>query len=259
MTGLFFRNAAIGENEALNELAKPYGQAADEMIRFWRLTSEGMELFPWETSWFIREIGRSRVDHSLSAATLRGMDISTPTWRSSRHSTFLRIEPAYPPHSWMLEDVQLRCEAAAGRMDQALTVGVPLQQTLPREVSEDFARNLFDLGRFQRRALAYAYHLRETNLVTCLRAARSDGQQALAQQLTHELLTVMTADLANVCKEKLAKVGDPNPAPASTAGAWPEMEAAIDLAQQDLQKFLETYLSDAPDKASKGVFSTTSR
>ena len=42
------------------------------MIRFWRLTSQGMELFPWETTWYIREIGRSRVDHSLSAATLRG-------------------------------------------------------------------------------------------------------------------------------------------------------------------------------------------
>ena len=72
----FFRNAAIGEEEALKELANPYGKAAAEMIRFWRLTSEGMELFPWETTWFIREIGRSRVDHSLSAATLRGMSLS---------------------------------------------------------------------------------------------------------------------------------------------------------------------------------------
>jgi hypothetical protein len=259
MTGLFFRNAAIGENEALNELAKPYGQAADEMIRFWRLTSEGMELFPWETSWFIREIGRSRVDHSLTSATLRGMDTSTPAWRSSRHSTFLRIEPAYPPHPWMLEDVQLRCEAAARRMAQALSVGVPLQNNLPKEFSQSFALNLLDLGRFQRRALAYAYHLRETNLVTCLRAARNDAQQAVVQRLAKELQAVMAADLENVCKEKSAKVGDPNPATASTAGAWPEMEAALDLAQRDLQKFLDTIFGDAPDKASKGIFSATSR
>ena len=259
MTGLFFRNAAIGEEEALAELARPYGEAADQMIRFWRLTSEGMELFPWETTWFIREIGRSRVDHSLTAATLRGMDISTPTWRSSRHSTFMRIEPAYPPHPWMLEDIQLRCDAAANRMAQALTLGVPLQRSLPPGVSESFALNLCDLGRFQRRALAYAYHLRETNLATCLRAARNDGAQDLAQRLNGELLAVMTADLENVRKERLAKVGDPNPVPASTAGAWPEMEAAIDLARQDLQKFLDTYFVDAPDKASKGAFSATSR
>jgi hypothetical protein len=37
------------------------------------------------------------------------------------------------------------------------------------------------------------------------------------------------------------------------------MEAAIDLARQDLQKFLDTYFADAPDKASKGAFSATSR
>ena len=105
----------------------------------------------------------------------------------------------------------------------------------------------------------YAYHLRETNLVTCLRAARIDGQQALAQRLTKESLAVMTADLENVCKEKLAKAGDPNPTPASTAGAWPEMEAAINLAQRDLPKFLGSYYGDVSDKASKGIFSTTSR
>ena len=151
MTGLFFAHGAIGEEEALEELARPYGKAAAAMIRFWRLTSEAVEMFPWETTWFVREIGRSRVDHSLTSATLRGMDISTPSWRSSRHSTFLRIEPAYPPHPWMLEDVQLRCEAAANRMARALDVGIPLQRSLPAEVSQNFAINLLDLGRFEQR------------------------------------------------------------------------------------------------------------
>jgi hypothetical protein len=229
------------------------------MIHFWRLTSEGMELFPWETTWFIREIGRSRVDHSLTAATLRGMDVSTPTWRSSRHSTFMRIEPAYPPHPWMLEDIQLRCDAAATQMARALAVGVPLKQSLPPTLSESFAQNLCDLGRFQRRALAYAYHLRETNLATCLRAARNDGAQELAQRLTDELLAVMTLDLENVRKEQLARLGDPNPVPTSTVGAWPEMEVAIELARHDPPKFLDTYFGDAPDNASKGAFSATSR
>ncbi len=79
------------------------------------------------------------------------------------------------------------------------------------------------------------------------------------QRLTKELLAVMTADLENVCQEKVAKLGDPDPRPASTTGAWPEMEAAIDLAQQDMEKFLETHFVDAPDKASKGIFSATSR
>ncbi len=259
MTGLFFRNPEISEEEALQELAKPYGKAAGEMIRFWRLASQAMELFPWETSWFIREIGRSRVDHALSAATLRGMDCSTPTWRSSRHSTFLRIEPAYPPHSWMLEDIQLRCEVAAEKMRQAMDLGLRLQNTPPGELSDNFALNLLDLGRFHRRALTYGYHLRETNLATDLRSARRDHQQGLAEQLAGQLLAVMKADLENVCTENLAKVGDPTPQPAATVGSWPEMEAAMGLLQKDVEKFLHTYFSDAPDKASKGVFSVTSR
>ena len=259
MTRIFFRNAAIGEEEALEELAKPYGKAAAEIIRFWRLTSEGMELFPWETTWFIREIGRSRVDHSLSAATLRGMSCPTPTWQSSRHATFMRIEPAYPPHPWMLEDIQLRCEAAANRMSRAMKVGVRLQRDLPRESVDNFALNLLDLGRFRRRALAYAYHLRETNIATCLRAARADREQATADRLAQELLAVMKADLENVYADQRATVADPTPATAVTAGSWPEMETSRDLARRDMQKFLDTYFGDAPDTGSKGVFSATSR
>lgn len=259
MTSLFFRNPQIAEEEALAELARPYGKAAGAMIRFWRLTSEAMELFPWETTWFIREIGRSRVDHSLSAATLRGMDCPTPTWRSSRHSTFMRIEPAYAPHPWMLEDIQLRCEAAADRMRRAFDVGAEVQKNLPKEFSENFASNLLDLGRFRRRALAYAYHLRETNIATCLRAARKDNQPALAERLAKELLGVMKADLQNVACEKLAAKGNAMPAAAPAAGSWPEMESAVDLAEKDLDKFLKTYFADAPDGASKGVFSATSR
>jgi ribosomal protein L12E/L44/L45/RPP1/RPP2 len=229
------------------------------MIRFWRLTSEGMELFPWETTWFIREIGRSRVDHSLSAATLRGMTCPTPTWQSSRHATFMRIEPAYPPHPWMLEDIQLRCEAAADRMSRAMKVGARLQRDLPRESVDNFALNLLDLGRFQRRALAYAYHLRETNIATCLRAARADKEQATADRLAQELLAVMKADLENVYADGRATVADPTPATAATAGSWPEMETSRDLARRDMQKFLATYFGDAPDTASKGIFSATSR
>ena len=74
-----------------------------------------------------------------------------------------------------------------------------------------------------------------------------------------ELVGVMKDDLNNVCRDKLAKVGDPHPVATSTAGSWPEMVAALDLAQQDLPKFLETYFGDAPDKASRGIFSATSR
>ncbi len=69
----------------------------------------------------------------------------------------------------------------------------------------------------------------------------------------------MKADLDNVCADQRATVADPTPATAATAGSWPEMETSRDLARRDMQKFLDTYFGDAPDKASKGVFSATSR
>ena len=149
MTGLFFANPRITEDEALRELARPYGKAARKMIGFWRLASEGMELFPWETSWFIREVGPE--PGRITACRRRcseAMDCPRRRWRSSRHGTFMRTEPEYPPDPWMLEDVQLRCEVAADRMRRALNIGAKLRRDLPEAFSAGFARNLFDLGRF---------------------------------------------------------------------------------------------------------------
>ncbi len=69
----------------------------------------------------------------------------------------------------------------------------------------------------------------------------------------------MNSDLRNVVVDKKATAAAPTPTAAPAAGTWPEMEAAIDLAGKDVDKFLATYFGDAPDRASKGLFSATSR
>jgi len=66
--------------------------------------------------------------------------------------------------------------------------------------------NAENLGRFRRRALAYAYHLRETNLATVMRVARKAGQE-LPGRATAELLVAMQADLDNY------RADQPSPAP----------------------------------------------
>ena len=83
MTAQFFADPNLDEDEALEILSAPYSQAGGDMVQFWKLTSRGMELFPWETSWYIRQIGRSRVDHALTAARIRGMLCRTPSWCST--------------------------------------------------------------------------------------------------------------------------------------------------------------------------------
>ena len=246
MTGLFFHNPLIAEEEALKILAKPYGKAAEDMVHFWQLTSEGMELFPWETSWMIREVGNSRPDHSLSAAILRGMDCPTPSWRSTRHSIFMRIEPQGPPDPWMLEDVQLRCELAAESMTKAIESGKRIMEIIPQDLSGSFKLNLTELSAFQRRSLAYAYHIRETNLAALLRKAREQGQTA-AEKMVAELSATMKADLANFKSDQ----------PENQTG-WKEMEEAILLLDKDLDAFLKKFLIPAPNQNSKGIFSVTS-
>ncbi|MDQ1257142.1 MAG: hypothetical protein QG656_1744, partial [Candidatus Hydrogenedentes bacterium] len=100
MTGLFFHQPDIGEEEALDKLAEPYGDAAAGMKRFWWLTSESMELFPWDTSWLIREIGKSDPVHSMSAAFIRGVPWHTPSWMSTRRAVFMKVD-ASEPDAWM--------------------------------------------------------------------------------------------------------------------------------------------------------------
>jgi len=251
MTGLFLRNPAISEADALKALAKPYGKVAGGMTEFWRLTSQGMELFPWETSWYIREVGRSRTDHSLSAAMLRGQQCHTPSWCSTRHAIFMKTDDTQPD-PWMLEDVQLRCQLAADRWETALARGGQFADSVPAPLAGDFKRNLADLAGLRRRAVAYTLHLRETNLATVLRKA-AELKQPRPRKSVDELLAALKADLENHRAEMAA------PLPGQKVRRWQEMEQAIALLQQNPDEFLQKFLVEETDKHSKGSFSVTSR
>jgi hypothetical protein len=256
ITGLFFHNPRIVEEEALSELARPYGKAAEDVIRFWRLTSEAMELFPWETSWFIRQLGKSSPAHSLSAAMLRGAQAHTPAWCSTRRAAFMKTDDN-PCDPWMFEDVQLRCQMAGDRMGQALERGRKVQGTVPAELSSHFDANLEDLARFRRRALAYAYHLRETNLVTIMRKLQQDNKP-VPPAITQELLTVLKEDQANQDAEARADSAA-GKSPAKNRKEDLTIDKAIAALQKDPEQFLEMYFLETPNKCSKGPFSVTSR
>jgi hypothetical protein len=251
MTGLFLSNPTISEDDALKALAKPYGKAAGGMTEFWRLTSQGMELFPWETSWYIREVGRSRTDHSLSAAMLRGQQAHTPSWYSTRHAIFMKTDSSQPD-PWMLEDVQLRCQLAADRWQAALARGAQVKDSVPAPLAADFKRNLADLAGLRRRALAYALHLRETNLAAVLRKA-ADLKLPRPQKAVDELLAALQADRENHRAEMAAAL------PGQKVRRWPEMEQAITLLQQNPDEFLQKFFQEDPNRTSKGPFSVTSR
>lgn len=250
MTGLFFSNPAISEQEALQALSEPYESAAEALQTFWLQTSEAMELFPWETAWMIREIGRSRTDHSLSAATIRGEMCHTPSWDSTRAAIFMKTD-SRQPHPWMLEDVQLRCQKAADRWGAALDIASSMQSSIPKALVEAFQLTLAETAAIRRRALAYAYHLRETNLVTTIRKAE-ELKLPRPQHTVDELLAMLQADLQNHREEQAASTDHEVP-------DWPEMEQAVALSQSNLDEFLKVFFLEGPLGASKGIFSVTSR
>ncbi len=238
--GLFLHDPQVSDDSALVKLAQPYGAAAEKMEHFWRLTSEAMELFPWDSSWFIREIGKSEPVHAMSAAFLRGYCAETPSWLSTRDAIFMKVNND-EPNPWMLEDVQLRCEIAARRFQSALEIGRAALGQAPAESAqaEFLARNLEDLQGFIQRAYAYVYHIRASNLAALLRKKLEQGQP-LPPRWLEELLAVMQADQAN-------------------QGVAEPMGSAIQLLQQDVAAFLAAYYLPTENNISKGYFSLTSR
>lgn len=223
MTGLFLTAPELSEQEALAELVRPYGPVADRMIEFWKICSEAMELFPWETSWYIREIGKCNVQHSMDAAFIRGQQCATPSWESSRRAVFMKTDDAQP-HPWMLEDVQLRCDMAARRMDEAVLLGRRLEKEIPDGVFADFSAGLTELDGFARRAWSYVYHLRETNLATTMRKIRACGDE-VPDSLKEEMLDVLKKDQKN--QQSAEPLG-----------------CAIQLFKQDVDEFLNTYFKE---------------
>lgn len=239
MTGLFFNDPAIEENTALETLAEPYGPAAASVIEYWRHLSEAMDLFPWETSWIIRAVGNADPCHALSAAMVRGTPWHTPSWMSTRRNTFMVVDTDLEPDPWMLEDIQLRCALAADRMGKALAVGRAVEADVPEGLRPDFSAGLEELHEFRRRALAYVYHCRETNLATAMRERQRQGLE-ITEALWAEMGGILEADLENQ---------EQNPA----------MAEAVALFNEDRPRFLDTYFKVEEDKTSRGHLSVTSR
>ncbi len=246
-TALFLRSPHLSEEEMLAELARLYGAAAADIIQAWRLSGSGMELFPWDTSWFIRELGRSRTDHALSAAMLRGQQAHTPSWESTRRAIFMKTDDAICD-PWMLEDVELRCRQAAVRWAEAELAAARAEQLVPANLRAAIAAFRRDLGRVQRRAVAYACHLRATNVCRVLRtAAESDGGLPAAR----------IAELGNILAESDAN--HQSEVRSESGAEWTEMaQARSDLAVNP-RAFLATWFTESDVRSGRGHFSVTSR
>lgn len=202
MTSIFFNNRNISDEEAMKVLAAPYGKAAEKIKEYWSLASEAIELYPWDISWFAREVGKSNPQHSMTAATLKGASWVTPSWQSNRRAAFMRTSETEYPHFWMLEDAQLRFDMTAEKISQALTVAEDVKNDIPAEYLEDFNQGVEELTGFRQRVVAYVCHIRETNICSMLRE-QLKRSGVLNEALIAELKIVLQRDKENQENSKM--------------------------------------------------------
>lgn len=265
------------DEEIVAKVAATFG-SPDRLAAAWARASEAYATVPWDASWFIRQLGRSVPAHALTAATVRGMQSAadrwnTPSWRSTRGTGFMRTDNT-EPHPWLLEDVQLRCAAAADTFDAAIATMTEAAEDVDGARQAIVAAGIAELAAITVRLRAYELHLRATNLAGHLRALR--GQPGVdVSELVTELRDVLARDLENQRRAVRvdAAVPDPElPARANrellVAQGWlpagrygtDEIEQAIGVLDTDLDAFLDRYLRvPEVDAAPRGQFSLTSR
>ncbi|WP_045234841.1 hypothetical protein [Deinococcus pimensis] len=236
-TGLFLHDPHVSDDDALTRLADTRGPR--ELADYWRLTSRAVELFPWDASWYIREVGRADPAHGLDAAFIRGQQVHTPAWESTRRATFMQTSDEQPD-PWLLEDVALRLDLTERTLARALTLGRTLAPKVHPHARDAFDRGLDELHAWRLRCRAYAHHLHETNLTHALRLTRDRGEP-LSADLLARLKATLEADLHD-------------------QDDHPELRRALDLLTRDPHGFLDTYFRVRPDNPrDKGPFTVTTR
>ncbi len=226
--------------DLLAHVTARYGAAQKDVRAYLDLLSNALATYPWDASWFGREVGRASTDHGWSAATLHGASWSTPSWQATRRAKFMQTGNSQP-HFWMLEDVQLRCALAADLLDQASDLAERLvhEMTDVRD-AEQFRQIQSDVDVFRHVSRSYALHLRETNVAQLLRQDLEAGRP-MSPALTTELRQLLAADVTNQGGQ----------------GRVVEMRR---LYNEDEEAFVRRYLIPSDGTAAeKGDFSLTTR
>jgi hypothetical protein len=265
----YFADPAITDEHVLQQLAQIFDRPW--LADVWRAASDAYTVYPWDASWFTRQLGRSQPVHALTAATIRGAQTAasawdTPAWRSTRHSVFMRVDNT-EPHPWLLEDVQLRCQLAADSMASAVRL---LEDRLLDEADAPSAHlrsQAAEMRGFITRARAHALHIRITVLAAL---ARQSGAGRVRHRILAEIRELLDADATNQ-SEELAQGPLPEDEARGSALQRAErwvvdrrtdvglIQQAIATLDRDPTAFLEQYFTAASGVAEAGQFSLTSR
>ncbi len=163
----------------LQEIAAPYGEpAAPLMMQAWEYVAQSVEVYPWDTTYLIGQMGLDRGQdgsHGWQPASIINATWDTPIWKANRRANFMLTEES-KAHPWLFEDAGLRLEDAADlslkavvAYDRAIEVGGNNVEDIrtQRDVAWKAARSM----------RAKSLHILETLAAQDARTVMQDEQQ----------------------------------------------------------------------------------
>jgi hypothetical protein len=183
-------------DEIMERITSRFGAAQADVRAYLDLLSDAFQSFPWDASWSAMALGLASVDHGWTGATIQAESWNTPSWQSTRRTTYMKTDDTQPPF-WMLEDVELRCRLAAETLDKASDLAVRVLDELSAPSDKvQFQRIQHDVNFFRRVTWSYALHIRETNVAQMLRQDLA-ANRPMTSALVKELGKLLDSDVAN--------------------------------------------------------------
>jgi hypothetical protein len=199
--GIKLKNPAITWQQSISELSKPYGNAASQIAAAWEASAKGLQLFPWDCSWRFRGFpGQDRVFHDFKRAAIEGKVADSPSWLSTRKSLFMITENE-ALHPWFFEDIELRCQASADQILNAIKSFEQVQKILPMNHKRQpyVTAALTDLKKFEQSVRAIQCYCREVNLTFLIRKHVINAEP-IPSGLIKQFNEIMHIDIENQFK-----------------------------------------------------------
>jgi hypothetical protein len=193
---LRLQNPQRATDDLIEEITRRFGPEQRNVREYLSLIADALQTYPWDASWFAREVGKASIDHGWQAATIRGASWPSPSWQSTRHARFMKTDELQP-HFWMLEDVELRCKLVADVLEKATAIAQRIAGgLLNAQDRTQFELIQHDVDTFRRVSRSYALHLRESNVAKMLRQDLIAGRP-MTVALVKELGRLLEADVRN--------------------------------------------------------------
>ena len=203
MAGIKLHDLAVPNEQALAELAEPFGTAAADVLSAWEASATGLAVFPWDATWRFRLLTENpagiEVYHRWDIAHIEGAVAPSPSWKSTRRSLFMTTE-SESLDPWFFEDIELRCETSSEKLLAAADLYRKAQQQVNDEPYAAYlAENIKDIEVLEQMITAIRCYCREANLVHLMRKHVVEGNP-IPQALIDRFEAIMQVDIANQAK-----------------------------------------------------------